>query len=61
SHPTGFQECNGGCGTPPLRLICGPRGWFIDKNADYNNKDGWLEGVVHEGQSISAVARDICG
>ncbi len=61
AHPTGFQECNGGCGDPPLRLICGPRGWFIDKNADYDNKLNWPEGLVQEGQSVSAVARQFCG
>jgi hypothetical protein len=41
-HPMGTEECTDGtCGTPPLLVVCGQNGWFIDKNRDYPNP-GWV-------------------
>lgn len=65
-HPTGYEECvPGGCGDPPLLVICGPRGWFIDKNRDYSNRLGWRTGeipadYINNGGSVSGAAEDIC-
>lgn len=42
-HPLGTNLCGTGvdpCGPPPLIVICGPNGWFIDPNGSYVNS-GW--------------------
>jgi hypothetical protein len=42
-HPLGTDECtDGSCGTAPLLVVCGTNGWFIDKNRDYPNTQGWV-------------------
>jgi hypothetical protein len=60
AQPTGTQECIGGCGDPPLLVICGPRGWFIDKNRDYNNVNNWQSGFIDGTGSLTAAAERVC-
>lgn len=61
SAPSGFQECVNGCGEPPLLIICGPNGWFIDKDRDYPNTENWPSQTIPEGGSITQAAREVCG
>jgi membrane peptidoglycan carboxypeptidase len=65
THPQGVQECVGGCGDPPLLVICGPNGWFIDKDRDYRNSNNWRTGeipgdYIENGGSVSSAAFEIC-
>lgn len=45
-HPLTYSEClplSGGerfCGSAPYLVICGPNGWFVDRDRDYLNP-GW--------------------
>jgi hypothetical protein len=61
SHPTGFQECSAGCAERPLRVVCGPDGWFVDKREDYNNAQGWREGAIGENEDLGQAIQRICG
>jgi hypothetical protein len=61
-QPIGLQECIEGCPERPLRLICGPGGWFMDRHSDYANTEGWREGLVTAGDTdLDAAVRRICG
>lgn len=45
-HPLGTSLCGTGvdpCGAPPLIVVCGPNGWFIDPSGSYVNM-GWPVG-----------------
>jgi membrane peptidoglycan carboxypeptidase len=61
-QPLGLQECIEGCPERPLRLICGPAGWFIDRHSDYANTLGWREGLVMAADTdLDAAVQRICG
>jgi hypothetical protein len=52
-HPQGFEEClagGGTCGSAPIRVVCAPDGWFVDR-PDVNGtfpatSNGWRVVVV---------------
>lgn len=56
-HPLGTNLCGTGvdpCGAPPLIVICGPNGWFIDPNGSYVNS-GWPVGSASRIGEASSV------
>jgi len=58
SHPLGYNECiplSAGelfCGESPYLVVCGPNGWFVDRDRDFPNP-GW---PTHELALLSSAA-----